>query len=39
VRADRGLDYGRGMQVVGDVNGAGFKKVALVTDGQAKNPQ
>ena len=39
VRADRGLDYGRVMQVVGDVNGAGFKKVALVTDGQAKNPQ
>jgi biopolymer transport protein TolR len=28
VRADRGLDYGRVMQVVGDVNGAGFKKVA-----------
>ena len=34
VRADRGLDYGRVMQVVGDVNAAGFKKVALVTDGQ-----
>jgi biopolymer transport protein TolR len=33
VRADRGLDYGRVMQVVGDVNAAGFKKVALVTDG------
>jgi biopolymer transport protein TolR len=39
VRADRGLDYGRVMQVVGDVNSAGFKKVALVTDGQAKTPQ
>ena len=39
VRADRGLDYGRVMQVVGDVNGAGFKKVALVTDGQAKTPR
>jgi biopolymer transport protein TolR len=39
VRADRGLDYGRVMQVVGDVNSAGFKKVALVTDGQTKTPQ
>jgi biopolymer transport protein TolR len=39
VRADRGLDYGRVMQVVGDVNSAGFKKVALVTDGQAKTPR
>ena len=38
VRADRGLDYGRVMQVVSDVNGAGFKKVALVTDGQTKTP-
>ena len=35
VRADRGLDYGRVMQIVGDVNSAGFKKVALVTDGQS----
>jgi biopolymer transport protein TolR len=33
VRADRGLDYGRVMEVVGEVNSAGFKKVALVTDG------
>ena len=32
VRADRSLDYGRVMQVVGNVNAAGFKKVALVTD-------
>jgi biopolymer transport protein TolR len=32
VRADRSLDYGRVMAVVGEVNGAGFKKVALVTD-------
>jgi biopolymer transport protein TolR len=35
VRADRGLDYGRVMRVVGEVNGAGFRKVALVTDGVA----
>jgi biopolymer transport protein TolR len=33
VRADRRLDYGRVMAVVGEVNSAGFKKVALVTDG------
>ena len=33
VRADRRLDYGRVMGVVGEVNGAGFRKVALVTDG------
>ena len=32
VRADRALDYGRVMAVVGEVNAAGFKKVALVTD-------
>ncbi|MBU6166980.1 MAG: ExbD/TolR family protein [Alphaproteobacteria bacterium] len=36
VRADRGLDYGRVMAVVGEVNAAGFKKVALVTDGAAR---
>ncbi|OYQ28195.1 protein TolR [Sandarakinorhabdus cyanobacteriorum] len=33
VRADRRLDYGRVMAVVGEVNSAGFRKVALVTDG------
>lgn len=33
VRADRGLDYGLVMQVVGEVNAAGFKKVALVSTG------
>ena len=32
VRADRHLDYGRVMQVVGEVSEAGFKKVALVSD-------
>jgi biopolymer transport protein TolR len=32
VRADRGLDYGRVMEVVGEVSAAGFKKVALVSD-------
>ncbi len=33
VRADSKLDYGRVMQVVGEVNAAGFKKVALVSEG------
>ena len=37
VRGDRALDYGRVMEVVGDVAAAGFKKVALVSD--SKPPQ
>ena len=37
VRADRGLDYGRVMGVVGEVAAAGFRKVALVSaPGSAK---
>ena len=32
VRGDRKLDYGRVMELVGDVSAAGFKKVALVSD-------
>jgi biopolymer transport protein TolR len=32
VRADRALDYGRVMQLVGEVSAAGFRKVALVSD-------
>ena len=31
VRADRSLDYGRVMGVVGEVSAAGFKRVALVS--------
>jgi biopolymer transport protein TolR len=31
LRADRGLDYGRVMQVVGEINAAGLRKVALVS--------
>lgn len=31
VRADRALDYGRVMTVVGEVSAAGFRKVALVS--------
>ena len=36
LRADRGLDYGRVMQVMGEIHRAGLRKVALVTqpDGQ-----
>ena len=34
VRADRRLDYGRVMEIVGEVSAAGFRKVALVSDGQ-----
>ena len=31
VRGDRSIDYGRVMQVMGTINRAGFKKVALIT--------
>ena len=36
IRADQGLDYGRVMGVLGAINGAGFRKVALISD--AKTP-
>ena len=32
VRGDKTVDYGRIMQVVSEINGAGFTKVALLTD-------
>lgn len=32
IRGDKAIDYGRVMQVMGVVNAAGFKKVALVTE-------
>ena len=32
VRADRALDYGRVLEIVGEVSAAGFRKVALVSD-------
>ncbi len=32
IRGDRAIDYGRIMQVIGIINKAGIKKVALVTD-------
>ena len=31
LRADRGLDYGRVMQVMGEINGAGLRRMALVS--------
>ena len=31
LRADRGLDYGRVMQVMGEINRAGLRRVALVS--------
>ena len=35
IRADQGLDYGRIMGVLGEVNRAGFRRVALVSEGGA----
>ena len=32
VRGDKNIDYGKMMQVVGEINAAGFNKVALITD-------
>jgi biopolymer transport protein TolR len=32
VRGDKSIDYGRVMEVVGTVNSAGFRKVALITE-------
>ena len=32
IRADKALDYGRVMQVIGLINASGFTKVALISD-------
>lgn len=32
IRADKGLDYGKVMRVLGTVSGAGFTKVALISE-------
>jgi biopolymer transport protein TolR len=37
LRADRGLDYGRVMRVMGEINRAGLRKVALVSTQGAEN--
>lgn len=38
LRADRGLDYGRVMQVMGELGRAGFTSISLVTDGSVSAP-
>ncbi len=38
IKADRSLDYGDVMRVLGAINGAGFRKVALVSDPSTKAP-
>lgn len=38
IRADKDLDYGKVMDVLGTINGAGYKKVALISNPSAKNP-
>ena len=39
VRGDKAIDYGRVMTVMGHINGAGFTKVALVTEQDLGNAQ
>ena len=36
VRGDKTIDYGRVMQVMGTINAAGFKRVALITEMPAR---
>ena len=38
IRADQSLDYGEVMGVLGAINGAGFRKVALVSNASTKAP-
>jgi biopolymer transport protein TolR len=38
LRADRALDYGRVMAVMGELNAAGFNSVSLVTNGSSESP-
>ncbi|MGC1269224.1 MAG: ExbD/TolR family protein [Croceibacterium sp.] len=38
LRADRGLDYGRVMAVMGELNRAGCNSISLVTSGSAEAP-
>ena len=38
LRADRGLDYGRVMQVMGELNRASLRRVALVSVGGSGEP-
>ena len=38
LRADRALDYGRVVAVMGALNKAGFRQISLVTNGSADSP-
>jgi biopolymer transport protein TolR len=38
LRADKGLDYGRVMAVMGELNRAGFNSISLVTNGSVAAP-
>ncbi|EGD57948.1 biopolymer transport protein ExbD/TolR [Novosphingobium nitrogenifigens DSM 19370] len=38
LRADRHLDYGRVIAVMGELNSAGFKSISLVTNGSVEAP-
>ncbi len=38
LRADRSLDYGRVIAVMGELNAAGFKSISLVTNGSVAAP-
>lgn len=38
IRADKSLDYGRVMKILGAINGAGFKKVALLSNSTGGTP-
>lgn len=38
LRADQGIPYGRVMEILGALNGAGFRKVALITEPAPKKP-
>ena len=38
LRADRHLDYGRVIAVMGELNAAGFKSISLVTNGSVEAP-
>lgn len=38
IRGDKGIDYGRVMEVMGNLGSAGFTKVALVTEMKSEQP-
>lgn len=38
IRADEALDYGQVMKILGTINGAGFRKVALISNASTKTP-